>query len=282
MADVVINAAPDDAGSRMIHWLRAWSRPCHSDAGCRKRRVCRAAISRIALVAALHSSGCAPQRAPVVESIRQSAFGPITVAVAPALNFTGRADVDPYAAAALMASELTTIDGVAVIPVSRVVAALAGQGHREVESPQHAAQLARQVGADAILVFSVNEYEPYAPPIVGLTAQLYGVRPDLAVAGVDSMGADGGQAADPASTAPVAQSQRVYHGASDAVVSAVKRFADLRDNDLGPLGWRRVLASQEWYLRFCCYCTAGELLGGAATTVEPRVDADVKAERAGE
>ena len=266
------------------------SRPLHpADGAYPNRPALRAAMDVVAFVAAalaaaVIAAGCAEKNGPVVEPARQSTFGPLTVAVAPALNFTGKAEVDPYAAAALMASELSTIDGVAVIPVSRVVAALASQGRREVESADHAVQLGLQVGADAMLVFSINEYEPYAPPVVGLTAQLYGVRGDLAVAGHDSMG-DGPAAAqiNPSAAEPFAQSQRVYHAASDAIVRAVKRFADLRDNDLGPYGWRRVLASQEWYLRFCCYCTAGELLTGvsaAAVRAEPEFAKHEEAVRA--
>jgi hypothetical protein len=227
----------------------------------------RRAAQRAALIAtALLAGGCTPRSTAPSSSVRQSVYGPVTIVVAPALNYSGKAEFDPHAAADLMASELTTVEGVAVIPVARVVAALAAQGRTTIESPDHALSLAQQVGADAILVFSISEYEPYAPPIVGLTAQLYGVRPDLAASGLDpATGGDGAeQRPDAASSAvPFAQSQRVYDGSRDATVESVKRFARDRGHGAGPLGWKRVLASQQLYLRFCCHRAIEDLLTSA-------------------
>jgi len=51
-------------------------------------------------------------------SIANPTIGPVTIAVAPALNLSGSADFDPDRFADLMASELSYADGVSVIPVS--------------------------------------------------------------------------------------------------------------------------------------------------------------------
>ncbi|HEY3246111.1 MAG TPA: hypothetical protein VGM03_22435 [Phycisphaerae bacterium] len=229
---------------------------------------------------------CAPKHR-TVTSARESLYGALTIAVAPALNYSGKSEVDSHAAADLMASELTTVEGVAVIPVARVIALLAAQGRTSVESPEHALALAQQAGADAILVFSINEYEPYTPPIMGLAAQLYGVRPDLTVTGFapewdrrrgQSATGDSGAGVvesmreapcDAAAAGPFAQSQRVYDGSRDAVVEAVRHFARDRGYGAGPLGWKRVLASQQLFLRFCCHRTVEELLTRAQPGAEP-------------
>jgi hypothetical protein len=117
--------------------------------------------------------------------LAKNRVGPLTIAVAPALNFSGSSEFDPNAVADLMASELGSVAGVEVIPVSRVLAVLAQQGRREVASPEHARQIVEHLGADAILIFAVTEYDPYHPPVVGIAAQLYGVRRDDDAGGLD-------------------------------------------------------------------------------------------------
>ena len=100
----------------------------------------------------------------------------MTIAVAPALNVSGSGHLDPNAIADLMASELSYVADIEVIPVNRVLAVLADQGRTRVESPGHAWQIAEVLGADGILVFAVTEYDAYDPPVVGIASQLYGRR----------------------------------------------------------------------------------------------------------
>ena len=122
--------------------------------------------------------GCGGSRVRV-EPVRlvNRELGPLTVAIAPALNLSGSRDFDANRLADIMAGELAHADDVAVIPVSRVLQVLAVQGAGRIESPEHALEVARLVGADALLVFAVTDYDPYDPPRVGISAQLYGTRP---------------------------------------------------------------------------------------------------------
>lgn len=194
-------------------------------------------------------------------------FGPMTVAVAPALNFSGSTEFDRDRVADLMASELGYANGINVIPVSRVLAVLAQQGRREIESPGHALEVCDRVGADAILVFAVTEYDPYDPPIVGLAAQLYGEVP---------WGGQGGgldpvlvsrqarpfsvRAQDERGRGLLSQAQRVFDAEHDYVVEQVRQFAEHRSDDDSPYGWRAYLVSQERYLRCCCAMTIRTLM----------------------
>jgi hypothetical protein len=194
-------------------------------------------------------------------------FGPMTVAVAPALNFSGSSDFDRNRVADLMTSELGHVDGIKVIPVSRVLAVLAQQGRREVGSPSHALEICQRLGADAILVFAVTEYDPYDPPTVGIAAQLYGQVPGRGPEGdldpiLVSRQARAVADSPPAgpSGQPVAQTQRVFNATHDYVVQQIKRFARRRDTQKSPYGWRLYLVSQEHYLRFCCSATLQALL----------------------
>ena len=207
------------------------------------------------------AAGCSQKDSLAVDPARvpNRLLGPMTIAVAPALNFSGSADFDRNVVADLMASELGYVEGITVIPVSRVLAVLARQGRTEVESPGHALEICEQLGADAVLVFAVTEYDPYDSPIVGLAAQLYGevprgrqegeldpilvarqARPTVTVA------------MDDTSPGLIAQAQRTLNASHDYVVERVKRFAKHRGTRNSPYGWKVYLVSQKDFLRFCC------------------------------
>lgn len=188
------------------------------------------------------------------------------IAVAPALNFSGSAQFDPIHVADLMASELSELAGIGVIGVSRVLAVLAEQGVERIQSPEHALQVCERLGADAIVVFAVTEYDAYTP-IVGLAAQLYGPRPQ-------------GPKLDPVATSrmarpfpvvsprealrPWAQTQRTFHAEHEDVRCELRRYAEPRSAGRSPYGWRKYLASQTWYLRFCCHVVVGDLMQQSA------------------
>lgn len=199
---------------------------------------------------------------------------PMTVAVGPALNFSNASAVDPVKMADLMASELSQWGGVNVIGVNRVMAVLAREGRQNVESPAHAIKLCEQLGADAILIFAVEEYDPYMPPVVRFSAQIYG--PHARELGFDPIAASR-QArpfADvpelPEEQRPWSQMQRTYNSAHETVQRDVESYARGRDAENSPMGWRKYLASQELYVRYCCFRTITELMRqeGARTAGE--------------
>ena len=234
-------------------------------AGFRKRRfrrfggVCGAA-------AAVCCGGCASKP---IEPIRieNVSLGPMTIAVAPALNVSGSPDLDPNRVADLMASELSHADGIDVIPVSRVLSVLADQGLEGVKSSSHALEIAGLLGADAVLVFAVTEYDPYDPPVVGITAQLFGRRRDAWRSGLDPVtesrsAAPGLTGRGSSALGLLAECARVYDASHEWVCAEVRRFAESRSPENRPLGWRKYVVSQQHYLRFCCYATIRSLIGG--------------------
>lgn len=180
---------------------------------------------------------------------------PMTVAVAPILNFSGEFQLDPIKSADILASELTYVDGITVLPVNRTVATLAAQGKSQIESPEHAIDVAEQMGADAIIVAGVTEYDAYTPS-VGLVVQMYTVRSTLSSSGIDAFEAS--RAPRPVSYAisndplvPTSQVQMVLNANHESVRAAVERFADPRKDNEIHLGWRQYLKVQTLYLRFC-------------------------------
>ncbi len=210
-------------------------------------------------------------------SIANPTIGPMMIAVAPALNLSGSAAFDRNRFADLMASELSHADGISVIPVSRVLGVLTAQGHEGVKSPGHALELVSLLGADAILVFAVTEYDPYDPPSIGISAQLYGARPGPSGGALDPVGLSR-QANLATAQAPappqrlLAQTQRVFDASHGSVVADIKEFAASRWADESPFGWRKYVVSQQHYIRYCCHATIKTLLNGQREPVLEETD----------
>ncbi|HWL92433.1 MAG TPA: hypothetical protein VNT79_02775 [Phycisphaerae bacterium] len=203
----------------------------------------------------LVAAGCSQTKVERNDTHITRAFvSPVTIAVAPVLNFSGEFSLDPIAAADLLASELTYVEGVTVVPLNRVMAVLAGQGRTQVDSPAHALAVCEALGADAILVGGIMEYDAYTPT-VGLILQMYEPnRPPPAAFDslVDrrlALPFEASRMADPFS--PTSQVQLVQNAAHEKVQKAVKKFADPRDEDETHLGWRQYLKVQSLFLRFC-------------------------------
>lgn len=188
-------------------------------------------------------------------NISPAFFRPMTVAVAPVLNFSGEFQFDSNKAADLLASELTYVDGVTVLPVNRVIATLATQGKTQIESPEHAIQTAQMVGADAIIVAGITEYDAYTPS-VGFVLQMYTVNDRAAADAFDAVSVS--RMPRPVSTAsihdplvPTSQVQMVLNGNHEKVRKLVRAYAKPRENEDIHLGWQQYLKVQTLYLRFC-------------------------------
>ena len=240
----------------------------------RVTRMTRAVLIGAMGMAGALQPGCQSkkEKAPVTLTVANPRLGAMTVAVAPALNLSGSADFDRNRFADLMASELSYADGISVIPVSRVLAVLAAQGRENIDSPTHAAEVAAWVGADAILVFAVTEYDPYDPPSIGISAQLYAPRPGPGVGTVSAnTGGEIERSATPADGTArariIAETTGVIDATHESVVADVRQFAQGRTADDSPYGWRRFLVSQQAYIRFCCHVTVRNLLRGSTADI---------------
>lgn len=225
----------------------------------------------VVVVMPLVGSGCVARRkvSTATATIPNRLMSPITIAVAPAINQSGSTDFDPNRIADRMASELGYASGTTVIPVSRVLGAMMARGEDRLEAPDQALEVSRAVGADAILVFSVTEYEPYDPPRIGISAQLYGTGIGPHVGGVDPVAlSKSGRLPGSSSVMRrgrrrvLAEVQRVFDASHASVVADIKRYAALRDADESPFGWRRYVVSQQGFVQYCCYATIQELLDG--------------------
>jgi hypothetical protein len=211
----------------------------------------------VAITSMLLVGGCGPgdrsKDRPVVRA------APRVVVVAPVLNLSGTPDLDSLKFTDIVASEFLSFPSVSVVPVNLTLAALERRGAAWVETPADAVGLAREFGADATLVTAVTEFDPYDPPTVGLIMQWYAAGRDSSgaglepVAGPPSASASGGELSAAAEPVPQFQVQRVFNAADNQVQDEVREFSRRRAGDQSPLGFRRVLRSQELYVRYCCH-----------------------------
>lgn len=206
--------------------------------------------------------GCSQERRREVQIVVPSFPPGTSIAVAPPINASGCPDIDMVKVADLMASELSTIPGLSVIGVNRVLAVLAEQRRTQVASAEHALAICDRLGADAIVVFAVTEYNPYTP-VVGIVAEIYGVQPHAPP--VDPVATSRMARPFPVppelkGPVPLAQVQRTFNAEHEVVQDEVEHYAECREANRSPLGWKKYLASQEYYLRYCCYSVARELV----------------------
>ncbi len=214
------------------------------------------------------TSGCARWQALLVAAVAAgsgctqshprdaSPPGPSRVIVlAPVLNLTGSQDFDPLKVTDLIASEFLSFKNVAVVPVNLTLAELQRRGKYAVETPQDAVALARTFGADGTVVVAIHEYNPYDPPVVGLTLQWYR-------AGATSPPGEPIERSlsDAPDAAPRWQIPRVYNAADEAVREDIRAYARERDGEESPFGWRKYTVSQEKYVRYCGWATIRTML----------------------
>jgi hypothetical protein len=231
-ADVHVNV-----GAGMVSAVRHWGRGCDPW-----------------LWGVLLLSGCCAEQkhaAPPAPLAR-------VLAVAPVIDLSGSGELDPLKITDLVASEFLAFENVAVVPVNLVLAELERAGKSNVESADDAVSLAQALGADATIVVAITEYRPYSPPVVGMVMQWYAARPDpRATRMLNPVAASraahdfAGGLSEPRAPGLERQVQRVFNAADEQVLEEVRDYADDRDGDPSPYGWRKYTRSQELYVRYC-------------------------------
>ncbi len=187
------------------------------------------------------------------------------MAVAPALNFSDRPELDPIRVAELFASELAECEGVRVVPVSRVVAVLARRGELSVGSALDAVGVGRRIGAEAIVVPEVTRYEPGRPMVIGLAARLHSCA-----AGPEAADSDG--PAEPGrprersegseNGAAVLETSRVYDESACLSWDGTRKYDESRTANNSAPAEGRYRGSRDSFLRLCCRDTVGRLREG--------------------
>lgn len=249
--------------------------PSRRSAGRPLAAAARTFLAACCLLSTLLATGCAggepltPPR-PLISPYRQ-AEGDLIWAVAPLRNESGTSLVDSLAVSDALVNRLQEVDGVSGLPMNRTIGAMRATGVQQVDSPAAARQLARSLGADAILVGTITAWDPYEPPEFGMNLALFAVSERMHAASeaitvdpraMQAAASDYGLEPPEPSRAgdPVAAVSEHFNGASHEVQMLARRYAEGRHQRASSLGWKRYLASMPLFTEFACYTLVDELL----------------------
>lgn len=178
---------------------------------------------------------------------------PVVWAVAPLNNETGTSVVDPLRVTDLLVKEVQQINGIDVVPLQRVLDAYRGMNIGDIQTPAEARSIARLVGADAVLIGSITAYDPYDPPVLGLTLELFsrdtenesdGMQ-ELSTAASDRVMSD-----YLSNSAPISIASAIIDSSDNGVRIDLQYFAEGRTDPNTALGWRRYMKSMDLYTEY--------------------------------
>lgn len=191
-------------------------------------------------------------------------YGPRTIAVAPALNLSGQASPDALLQADIVYQELQKVRGVTVIPVNRVVQVYAGLGLKSVESSQQAAAVCEALGADALIVPTITAYDPYDPPKMAASIQMFTSKYRDRNGQIDvrqlSRAPTGGPVQSMPRNADFIQAAHMFDASAGSTRMQITAYAQGRNDPLGPLGEREFYLNMDRYAAFVWHELIAETL----------------------
>jgi len=218
---------------------------------------CNGLLALLAVVMALALAGCAEQE-PKYGAERQVDF-PVRQheiwAVAPAVNLSGYREVEPLLQADLLFQQLQQVRGLTVIPVNRVAEAYARLNIDRLQSPEQAAEVCQMLRCDRLIVPTITAYDPYVPPKIGASLQVFapmsGAAKAVAVVDPHDLQRQAAPSELPPSAPPnvqFVQAVGMFDAANGSVRDALFAYAAGRHDPSGPMGANEYLASVD---RFC-------------------------------
>ncbi len=185
-----------------------------------------------------------------------------TYAVAPVINLSGSHDFDALAISDQLFSELQQVQNLNVLPVNKTLAAMQRLQIRRIDSPQTAQRIADAMGADAILVTAITAYDPYNPPTIGMSMQLYTLDALAGAPPVVSRQINGeslpGEAAK--SRQPVSEIAAIFNANNQTVLLELHDFTKGRTDYQSAFQDERFLADIDSYTRFVCHAMIRRLM----------------------
>jgi len=187
-------------------------------------------------------------------------------AVAPAVNISGQKAVDPLLQADLVYQQMQQVHGLTVVPVNRVAEVFAGLKIDKVQSAEQASLVCDLLGCDALVVPTVTMYDPYDPPKLGASLQVFSkpagfTRPkNVDVRELSRAATPQEDESLPVSNANFLQAVGVYDAANGSVRDAVVEYARGRNDPEGPMGAKEYLVSMDRYCGFVYHALMMDLL----------------------
>lgn len=178
-------------------------------------------------------------------------------ALAPAINMSGQAGVDPLLQADRCFKQLQEIKGLVVIPVNRVVEVYAALGLERVQNIEQAAIVCDLLGADGLLVPTVTYWEPYNPPKMGGALQLF-PKPGNFVRRADvdprdlvrQVAPETGSGGTSVPAGGVYQAVGMFDAADGSVRESILKYTHGRADPISPYGTREIFYNSDLYATF--------------------------------
>ncbi|MBI1369233.1 MAG: hypothetical protein GC162_11345 [Planctomycetes bacterium] len=181
--------------------------------------------------------------------------GPKMWAVAPFRNESGTSLVDSAVVADHLAQQIQQINGIGVVPVNRVLAAMNAAQIDAVNSVGDAMKLMNLLGVDGLIVGTITAWDPYEPPKIGATIQLYARELPGGGTALDSRALTRATSTNDLPgmvryEQPVATVSDHFDAANGAVLQRIQDYAHGRAADDEPAGWRRYIINMDLYNEF--------------------------------
>ncbi len=195
-------------------------------------------------------------------------------AVAPLRNESGSLQADGLAMADRLQRQLENATNIDVLPVNRVLRAMELLEMPFVETPADAARLMQTLGCDGLIIGTITAYDPYDPPKLGLSIELFDGGRAQSLDDLDvrqlTRAATGDQTHPYAtgSSRPMSRHEGVASGVSaffDAASGDVRNKLQVYGGNRGgpdwhPEGWHRYRISMDLYSEFVTYVMSWRLL----------------------
>jgi hypothetical protein len=194
------------------------------------------------------------------------ASSPRSIAVAPLLNLSGQNQPDSLVAADIVFQQLQEVRGVTVVPVNRVVDVFVALRINQVQSPEQANIVCNALGVDALLVPTLTLYDPYTPPKMGASLQLFVSKSyaSRSSGNVDMRALTRSATPGPMESLPrnadFIQAAGVFDAANGSIRERLTQYATGRSDPLGPMGEREYLMHADRFAGFVWHELIGELL----------------------
>ena len=200
-------------------------------------------------------------------------------AVVPFLNESGTSIVDGIRVADLFTQQLQGVRGINTIPVNRVLLAMRTAGIGALTTTDEAQDLLNTLGVDGIVVGTVTAYDPYPPPTMGASVQLFVRTPRGGSGGVDPWTLSHAPSGDVAmgqrtSLDAVAEASGLFDARNHMTLAWLSEYAEGRTEPDGAFGAEIYLMDMELYTQFVSYRLIHDLLefvqGPVANEAFPR------------
>jgi hypothetical protein len=196
-------------------------------------------------------------------------------AVAPLRNESGTGQADGLTLADKLARQLETAEGIEVLPVNRVLAAMEQKQLRAIDSREDAQSIRQALQADGLVLGTITAFDPYEPPKLGLALELYVGRSragwPLNVRQLTKSATGGSrEPAEEVTRQPVATVSGFYNAADPAVREQMHGYAEDRGSVEDPAGSPRLYRiSMDLYSEFVSYAMLDRLLEAERARVTP-------------